>query len=160
MTSIYHRSHLPADIASFAGFALNHPPPLHLSYTSFYLFQKTIWNQPSTFTSPLLTHPKIILKVVQCTLYDLVWKSSQSLLNNSFGWRHLIFSETIWFHAVQLQFTQNHICRTSWTESPFDVAIDQWKIMRTQPIWWIQRALFWVRCGPVLASNSLIVSVL
>ena len=87
-------------------FEISHPPSLHLFWHILELFDG-------------------------CTLYDLVWKSSQSLLNNSFGWRHLIFSETIWFHAVELQFTQNHICRTSWTERPFDVAIDQWKTMRT-----------------------------
>ena len=92
----------------------------------------------STFTSPLLTPLKIILKVVQCTtslgctVYNLVWKSSQSLLNNSYGWRHLIFSETIWFHAMELQFTQNHISRTSRTECPFDVVIDQLKPWNSQ----------------------------
>ena len=55
-----------------------------------HLFKSTILL--STFASLLVTHPKII---EGCTSYDLNWKSGQNFLNNSFGWRYLIFSKTI-----------------------------------------------------------------
>ena len=99
--------------------------PTHL-FTFFrkYLKSSTHPNQPSTFTSPLLAHPKIILKVVHYT--------------TSFG--NLV---KIFFRMEASHFLRNHLvsCNgvaihtkspwTSRTECPFDVAIDQWKTMKT-----------------------------
>ena len=152
MTSIYHRSHLPADIASFAGFALNHPPPLHLSYTSFYLFQKTIWNQPSTFTSPLLTHPKIILKFVHYTI--------------SFG--NLV--KVFWTIPSDggISFSPKPFGSTQWScnshkithlEHPKLNVSSLLQLINEKTIWWIQKTLLWVRYGAVIAFNTWIVSV-